>query len=96
MKNNYQYELIVKQGLFNNDNYVNITKDYLGMGVKQWGYIRLGELPEDTHFDDAMRVIFNIFNNYSLMKPTDVLEHMRQITSAVEINRGGRYDSVND
>lgn len=96
MKNNYQYELIVKQGLFNNDNYVNITKDYSGIGVKQWGYIRLGELPDDEHFNNAMQVIFNIFNNYSLTKPTDVLEHMRQITSAAEINRGDRYDSVND
>lgn len=96
MKNNYHYELITGQGLFQNDNYVNITKDYQGVGIKQWGYIRIGDLPvEDEKFDDAMRVLFCVFNNYSLVKPTEVLEFMRQMTRAIEINRGG-IDDAND
>ena len=96
MKNNYQYELVTGQGLFQNDNYVNITKDYRGIGVKQWGYIRIGDLPvEDEKFNDAMRVLFCVFNDYSLVKPTEVLEFMRQLTRAVEINRGG-FDDAND
>nr|DAS91499.1 MAG TPA: hypothetical protein [Caudoviricetes sp.] len=96
MKNNYQYELVTGQGLFQNDNYVNITKDYPGMGVKQWGYIRIGDLPvEDEKFNDSMRVLFCVFNHYSLVKPTEVLEFMRQITKAIEINRGG-FDNAND
>ena len=96
MKNSYQYKLITGQGLFKNDNYINITRDYPNMGIKQWGYIRLGDLPmEDEKFDDAMRVLFCVFNNYSLVKPTEVLEFMRQITQAIEINRGG-MDDAND
>lgn len=96
MKNSYQYKLITGQGLFKNDNHINITRDYPNMGIKQWGYIRLGDLPmEDEKFDDAMRVLFCVFNNYSLVKPTEVLEFMRQITQAIEINRGG-MDDAND
>ena len=96
MKNNYQYELITGQGLFKNDNYVNITKTYQGMGVKQWGYIRVGDLPiEDEKFDKAMQVLFSVFNDYSLVKPTDVLEFMKQITKATEISRGG-FSDAND
>lgn len=96
MKNSYQYKLITGQGLFKNYNYINITRDYPNIGIKQWGYIRLGDLPmEDEKFDDAMRVLFCVFNNYSLVKPTEVLEFMRQITQAIEINRGG-MDDAND
>ena len=96
MKNNYQYELITGQGLFQNDNYVDITKLYPGMGVKQWGYIRVGDLPiKDEKFMASMRVLFSVFNNYSLIKPSEVLELMKQITQATEINRGG-FDDAND
>lgn len=96
MKNNYQYKLITSRGLFKSDNYVNITKSYPGYEPKQWGYIRVGDLPiEDEKFEDAMRVLFCVFNDYSLVKPTEVLEFMRQITLATEINRGG-FDDAND
>lgn len=96
MKNNYQYKLITGRGLFKSDNYVNITKSYPGYEPKQWGYIRVGDLPiEDEKFEDAMRVLFCVFNDYSLVKPTEVLELMRQITPAREINRGG-FDDAND
>ena len=51
MRNNYQYELITGRGLFKNDNYVNIKKFYQGVGDRQWGYIRIGDLPiEDEKF----------------------------------------------
>lgn len=96
MRNNYQYELVIGQGLFKDSNYVNIKKFYQGIGDKQWGYIRIGDLPmDDEKFNDAMRVLFSVFNDYSLVKPTEVLEFMRQMTRAVEINRGG-IDDVND
>ena len=96
MKNNYQYELITGQGLFQNDNYVNITKLYPGIGVKQWGYIRVGDLPiKDEKSRASIIVLFSIFNNYSLVKPSEVLEFMKQITQATEINRGG-FDDAND
>lgn len=96
MRNNYQYELITGRGLFKNDNYVNIKKFYQGVGDRQWGYIRVGDLPiEDEKFEDAMRVLFCVFNDYSLVKPSEVLEFMRQMTRATEINRGG-FDDAND